>query len=50
MIISFNSEAEFVTDSLLIPAGTRTLAINPLNWETDSTPAAKSGKPGHLLY
>lgn len=46
MIISFNSEAEFVTDSLLIPAGTRTLAINPLNWKTDSTPAGKAENLG----
>ena len=29
VIISFNSEAEDITDSLTIPAGTRTLAINP---------------------
>ena len=41
VIIAFNSEAEDVTDSLMIPAGTRTLAINPLNWETDGTPAGK---------
>ena len=41
-IISFNSEAEGITDSLLVPAGTRTLAVNPLNWRTDSTPADKS--------
>lgn len=46
VIISFNSEAEFVTDSLLIPAGTRTLAINPLNWKTDSTPAGKAENLG----
>lgn len=37
VIISFNSEAESVTDSILIPGGTRTLATNPLNWRTDST-------------
>ena len=41
VIVSFNSEAEAVTDSLMIPAGTRTLAINPLNWRTDGTPAGK---------
>lgn len=46
VIISFNSEAEFVTDSLLIPSGTRTLAINPLNWKTDSTPAGKAENLG----
>ena len=42
VIISFNSEAESVQDSLLIPAGTRSLAINPLNWRTDGTPADKA--------
>ena len=42
VIVSFNSEAENVTDSMMIPEGTKTLAINPLNWKTDSTPADKS--------
>ena len=46
VIISFNSEAESVTDSLMIPAGTHTLAINPLNWKTDSTPAGKEENLG----
>ena len=41
VVISFNSEAE-ITDSLMIPEGTKTFAINPLNWKTDSTPADKS--------
>ena len=45
-IISFNSEAEKITDSLTIPAGTRTLAINPLNWKTDGTPAGKEENLG----
>ena len=42
VIVSFNSEAEDITDSLVIPEGTKTYAINPLNWKTDSTPADKS--------
>jgi hypothetical protein len=42
VIISFNSEAESIDDSLTIPKGTKTLAINPLNWKTDSTKADKS--------
>ena len=46
VIVSFNSEAEDVNDSLLIPAGTKTLAINPLNWRTDGTPADKSLNKG----
>ena len=46
VIIAFNSEAESVTDSMMIPAGTRTLAINPLNWKTDGTPAQKEENLG----
>ena len=46
VIVSFNSEAEAVTDSLVIPAGTRTLAINPLNWKTDGTPAGREENLG----
>jgi hypothetical protein len=42
VIVAFNSEAEGVEDSLMIPNGAKTLAINPLNWNTDSTPADKS--------
>lgn len=46
VIISFNSEAENVTDSLMIPEGTKTLAINPLNWKTDGTVADKTMNTG----
>ena len=46
VIVSFNSEAVDVTDSLLIPRGTRTFAINPLNWKTDGTPADRSLNKG----
>ena len=46
VIVSFNSEAEGVADSLMIPAGTRTLAINPLNWKTDGTAAGKEENLG----
>ena len=42
VIVAFNSEAEEITDSLMIPEGTKTLAINPLNWKTDGTSADKS--------
>ena len=41
VIITFNSEAEDVSDSMTIPAGTKTLAINPLNWKTDGEMAGK---------
>lgn len=42
VIISFNSEAESIDNSLSVPNGTKTLAINPLNWRTDSAIADKS--------
>lgn len=42
VLISFNSEAVDVQDSLMIPKGTKTLAINPLNWKNDGTVADKS--------
>ena len=46
VVIAFNSEAESVNESLLIPSGVKTLAINPLNWKTDGTPADKSLNEG----
>ena len=46
VIVSFNSEAPEITDSLVILSGSKTLAINPLNWRTDSTPADKSQNLG----
>lgn len=46
VVVSFNSEAPSVEESLLLPAGTKSLSINPLNWRTDSTPADKSENAG----
>ena len=46
VIVAFNSEAEDITDSLMIPEGMKTYAINPLNWMTDGTPADKSLNKG----
>ena len=46
VIVSFNSEAEGVEESLIVPNGGKTLGINPLNWKTDSTPADKSLNKG----
>lgn len=46
VVITFNTEAESVSDSPMVPAGTKTLAINPLNWATDSTPAGKEENLG----
>lgn len=35
VIVSFNSEAEGVEESMLVPKGVYTHAINPLSWKTD---------------
>ena len=48
VIICFECEAESVTDTLVVPEGTFTYAINPLNWKTDSTPAAKEENLGFV--
>lgn len=42
VIVSFNSEAEGVEESLVVPKGMKTIGINPLNWKIDSTPADSS--------
>jgi hypothetical protein len=46
VVIAFNSEAESITTSLMVPAGVKTLSINPLNWKTDGTVADKSLNQG----
>lgn len=46
VIVAFNSESESINDSLMIPSGTKTLAINPLNWKTDGTVAERSENLG----
>ena len=48
VIISFNSEAEGIEESLIVPSGGKTLGINPLNWKTDSRPAILSELPGDM--
>jgi hypothetical protein len=44
--VSFNSEAEDVTDSIIVPKGVKTLSINPLTWTTDTTPVDESFNMG----
>ena len=46
VIVSFNSEAEGIDESIVVPKGVKTLGINPLNWKTDSTPADRSLNEG----
>ena len=46
VIVSFECEAEGVTETFIVPEGTRALSINPLNWRTDSAPASKEENLG----
>ena len=46
VVVTFNSEAEGIEDSMLVPEGMKTNAINPLNWRTDSTFADRSLSKG----
>jgi phosphoserine phosphatase len=48
-VVSFDCEDGTLTDTLVIPAGTRALSINPLNWKTDGTPADKSLNLGAVM-
>ena len=46
VVVSFDCEAPEVTQTLITPAETRALTINPLNWKTDGTPADRSENLG----
>ncbi len=46
VIISFECESEDVQESFIVPADTKMLSINPLNWRTDGTPASKEENKG----
>ena len=46
VIVSFNSEAAGIEESIIVPKGMKTLGINPLNWKTDSTSADRSLNEG----
>ena len=48
-VVCFDCEDGSLTDSLVIPAGTKALSINPLNWRTDGTPADKALNSGAVL-
>lgn len=49
VIIAYDCEAGDVKSSLVVPEGTRTRSINPLNWKTDSTPADKTLNKGSVM-
>ncbi len=41
-VICFDAETVETENTLVVPSGVKTLAINPLNWRTDATMADKS--------
>lgn len=49
VIICYDCETEDVKSSLVVPEGTKTRSINPLNWKTDETPADKKLNKGSLI-
>ena len=49
VVVSFDCEDGSLTDSPVIPAGTKALSINPLNWKTDGTPAGKAQNIGAVM-
>ena len=46
VVISFECESEDVNESFIVPADTKMLSINPLNWKTDGTVALKEENKG----
>ena len=49
VVVSFDCEDGSLTDTLVIPAGTVALSINPLNWKTDGTAADASLCSGAVM-
>ena len=49
VVISFNSEDPKVFKSAIVPSGTSTIGINPLNWRTDSQTADKWHNKGAVF-
>ena len=41
-VVSFDCEDGTVQETIILPAGVRTLSINPLNWKTDGTKAERA--------
>jgi|GEM_PF-1511716 len=49
VVVSFDCEDGTLSDTLVIPTGTKALSINPLNWKTDGTAADKSKNLGAVM-
>ncbi len=48
-VVCFDCVDGTLSDTIIIPAGEKSLSMNPLNWKTDSTPAAKELNKGALV-
>ena len=48
-VICFDCENGELTGTVVIPEGTKSYSINPLNWKTDQTPADKSLNKGAVM-
>ncbi len=48
-VVCFECEDGTLTGSIIIPEGITTLSINPLNWQTDGTPADRSLNLGAVM-
>lgn len=48
-VICFDCEDGTLNGTITLPEGVRSLSINPLNWETDSTPADRSLNLGAVM-
>lgn len=46
VVISFDCEAPEVSETFIIPVGTKAYAINPLNWKTDGAKAERNENKG----
>lgn len=49
VVVSFDCEDGTLSETLVNPAGTKALSINPLNWRTDSVKADKSLNRGAVM-
>ncbi len=49
VVVSFDCEDGTLTDTIIIPEGTKALSINPLNWRTDGAAADKTLNRGAVM-
>ncbi len=49
-LVIFTTEAPATEESPLLPKGRRTVAVNPLNWQQDGTPATRQQNLGACIF